>query len=108
MEYMKINQVCWDPEIRMLFVRFPDISFNIFFKPYSYENKWLGWKKVYSVYKNENPERMIGKTKKPPIRNIEKFMRMLIKNFKASPSNSDAEVFRWLWDERMKKKTTKD
>jgi hypothetical protein len=50
---------------------------------------------------------MYGKTKKPPIRNIEKFMKMLIKNFKASPSNSDAEVFRWLWNERMKKKTTK-
>ena len=108
MEYMKINQVCWDPEIAMLFIDLPNISLNIFFRPPFLGNKWLVWKKVSSVYKNENPERMNGKTKKPPIRNIEKFMKMLIKNFKASPSNSDAEVFRWLWNERMKKKTTKD
>ena len=108
MEYMRINQVCWDPEIRMLFVRLPDISFNIFFKPYSYGNKWLGWKKVYSVYKNKNPERMYGKTKKPPIRNMTKFMKDLIMNFPASSSNTEVNSFRWLWNEKKKKKTTKD
>jgi hypothetical protein len=108
MEYMKINQVCWDPEIAMLFIDLPNISLNIFFRPPFLGNKWLVWKKVSSVYVNNNPGRMWGKTRKPPIRNLERFMLGLIKNFPIKPSNTDNGSYMWLWNERMKKKTTKD
>jgi hypothetical protein len=102
MEYMKINRGVWDPEIAMLFVDLPTISLNIFFGPQHRGNKWLVWGKVYSVYVNNNPTRMMGKTRKPPIRNLERFMRGLIMNFPIKPSNTDNGSYMWLWNERKR------
>ena len=108
MEPIRINRGVWNRNLGMLFVDLPNISLNIFFRPQHRGNKWLVWGKVSSVYVNNNPTRMMGKTRKPPIRNLERFMLGLIKNFPIRPSNTDNDSYMWLWNERMKKKTTKD
>ena len=95
MECMKINQVYWDPEIGMLVVEFSDIKINIFLRP-AITHKWFNWKKVSSIHINDdNPGRKHG-TGKPPIRDINKFIKDVIKNWLPEYYNTDNKSMKWI------------
>jgi hypothetical protein len=89
---LKINKVYWDSHVGGLILGIDEISIFISFaKPWTTLHKWLGWNRVsyISIYKLEYRD----SKKKPPIRNLEKFLKDLIKNYNA---RIDKEALNWI------------
>jgi hypothetical protein len=89
---LKINKVYWDLHIGALILGIDEISIFISFsKPWTTRHKWLGWYRVsyISIYKLD----YCDSKKKPPIRNLEKFLKDLITNYNA---RIDKEALGWI------------
>lgn len=106
MECLKINQVVWIPENRVLHVYLEDISLSIsfFLPPYiSQRNKWLRYKDVRYVFAIGSQSKYIYQSSNHiPIRDLTKFMKELVRLYEGNIGGL-ARV----WFDK-EKKTTKD
>jgi hypothetical protein len=78
-----------------------DITFLLILKS-GRGKKWLKWRMVYLVFAYPTIENDMKRTKKLPIRSIEKFVISVLSNFptRSNNTNESAREFIWKWRQK--------